>query len=100
MRRSPVLVTAAALVVCTTSVLAAQGFHWNSSVFYQPDEPLRARGVDAKALVAYCKQLEKVCTDSFASDTTAEQLDIVVGLKPGRKSRVWFVSSRRSSQDK
>src|SRR3977135_4119524 len=93
--------TKALLVACVAGAFAAvQGFHWDSSVFYQPDEPLRARGVDAKGLVAYCKQLEKVCTYFFAAETTPEQFDIVVGLKPGRKVRVWFVSSRRSSQDK
>jgi hypothetical protein len=98
--RRQLLIAAAVLVACAARVLAAQGFYWDSSVLYQPDEPLRARGVEAKGLAGYMKQLDRVCTQFFASETTPERLDIVVGLKPGRKSRVWFVSSRRTSQDK
>src|SRR5262249_18333406 len=74
------------------------GFSWDSMVLYQPDEDLRSR-IDAEGLAAYCKQLEKVCTNYFVSEKTPERLDIVVGLKPFRKVRVWFVSSRRSGQD-
>jgi hypothetical protein len=89
-----------ALLFCQALAFAAsQGFKWDSMVLYQPDEPLRARGVEAQGLAAYCKQLEKVCTVFFASETKPERLDIVVGLKPGKKVRVWFVSSRRTSQD-
>jgi len=98
--RRPFITAITVLLGCAAQTFAAQGFHWDSSVFYQPDEPLRARGVEAKGLVAYFRQLEKVCIDAFASETTPEQLDIVVGLKPRRKVRVWIVSSRRSSQDK
>ena len=98
--RARLVLVCAALTVCISSVFsAAKGFSWDSTVFYQPDEPVRARGVEAQGLVAYSRQLEKVCTNYFASETTPERLDIVVGLKPGRKSRVWFVSSRRSSHD-
>ena len=95
--RVPLLMLAT-IVICTGAFAAARGFSWDSMVLYQPDEDLRAR-VEAEGLAAYCKQLERVCTNYFASETTPERLDIVVGLKPGRKSRVWFVSTRRSSQD-
>jgi hypothetical protein len=100
MRAQRFLVTAAICSLAISALAAARGFKWDSMVLYQPDDPLRARGVEAQGLSAYCKQLENVCTTFFASETTPERLDIVVGLKPGRKSRVWFISSRRTSQDK
>jgi hypothetical protein len=43
------------------------------------------------------KQLEKVSADYFAAAKDPETLDIVVAVKPGKRSRVWFVSSRRKS---
>jgi hypothetical protein len=78
----------------------AAGFKMDSTVLYQPDAPLRARLGSAADLAAYIKRIDAACTGFFASEKTPEQLDIVVGLKPHNKVRVWFVSSRRSSQDK
>ncbi|HJX98001.1 MAG TPA: hypothetical protein VJ281_03930 [Chthoniobacterales bacterium] len=87
----------AAIVISANAFATTRGFSWDSMVLYQPDEDLRVR-IEPQGLADYCKQLEKVCTNHFASETTPERLDIVVGLKPGRKVRVWFVSSRRSSE--
>jgi hypothetical protein len=78
----------------------AAGFKMDSIGLYQPDAPLRARLGSAEDLAAYVKRIVAACTAFFASETTPEQLDIVVGLKPQKKVRVWFVSSKRSSQDK
>jgi hypothetical protein len=94
------LVITVILVAGATRLLAAQGFHWDSSVLYQPDEPLRARLSSVEELAAYMKRLDAVCAAFFASEKTPERLDIVVGLKPQKKVKVWFVSSRRSGQDK
>jgi hypothetical protein len=82
------------------SALGATGFQFGSTVLYQPDEPLRARLGSADELAAYIKRLDAACTAFFVSEKTPERLDIVVGLKPEKKVRVWFVSSRRNSQDK
>lgn len=79
---------------------ASTGFKWESTVLYQPDEPLRARIPSVEDLAAYMKRLEKSCTEFFAGAATPERLDIVVGLKPRRRVRVWFISSTRSSQDR
>jgi hypothetical protein len=79
---------------------AAGSFKWDSTVLYQPDQPLRKRLGSAEELAAYMKRLDAACSAFFASEKTPEQLDIVVGLKPPKKVRVWFVSSRRSSQEK
>jgi hypothetical protein len=86
--------------VLTASAQGASGFKFESTVLYQPDEPLRSRLSSAEELAAYIKRLDAACTTFLASETTPERLDIVVGLKPKNKVRVWFVSSRRSSQDK
>jgi hypothetical protein len=99
MRVRPLLVSATIALCVLDASAAARGFSWDSTALYQPDENLRARGVDGERLAGYMKQLERVCTSYFASEAKPERLDIVVGLKPGQKSRVWFVSSRRSSQD-
>jgi hypothetical protein len=77
-----------------------QGFKSGSVVLYQPDAPLSARLSSDAELASYIKRLEAACTAFFASENAPEQLDVVVGLKPAKKVRVWFVSSRRSSQDK
>lgn len=82
------------------SAHGAAGFKMDSTVLYQPDAPLRARLGSTEDLAAYIKRIDAVCTAFFASEKTPEQLDIVIGLKPQKKVRVWFVSSRRSSQDK
>ena len=82
------------------SAYAAAGFKMDSTVLYQPDAPLRARLGSAEDLAAYVKRIDAACTAFFASENTPEQLDIVVGLKPQKKVKVWFVSSRRSSRDK
>ena len=77
----------------------AAGFLFESTVLYQPDEPLRARLGSAEDLVAYNKRIDAACTAFFASEKTPERLDIVVGLKPEKKVKVWFVSSRRSQDE-
>ena len=67
---------------------------------YQPDAPLRARLDSAEDLVAYIKRLQAAGSAFFASEQTPEKLDVIVGVKPGRKVRIWLISSRRSSEDK
>jgi hypothetical protein len=91
---------AGCIALAASADAAPQGFKSGSVVLYQPDAPLSARLSSDAELAAYIKRLEAACTTFFASENTPEQLDIVVGLKPQKKVRVWFVSSRRSSQDK
>jgi hypothetical protein len=79
---------------------SATHFERDPVFLYQPDEPLRARLGSAQDLVAYIKRLQAAGTAFFASEQTPEKLDVVVGLKPGRKVRVWLISSRRTNKDK
>jgi hypothetical protein len=98
--RHVLLIAAGCIALAANADAAPQGFKAGSVVLYQPDAPLSARLSSDAELASYIKRLEAACTTFFASENTPEQLDIVVGLKPQKKVRVWFVSSRRSSQDK
>jgi len=76
-----------------------EGFETDHIVFYLPDEVMGAR-VDAVAdLASYMKQFQAVCTEYFATTKTPETLHIVVVVRPGKRARVWFVSSTRPAQD-
>jgi hypothetical protein len=73
----------------------AKGFETDSIVLYQPDNNLRERLVDADAtdLANYIKQLQAVCTEFFATTTKPEDFHIVVAVRTGKRSKVWFLSS-------
>jgi hypothetical protein len=100
MRTRSVLLLIAFSVTLAASARAATGFNLESTVLYQPHEPLRERLGSADEFAAYIKLLNAACAEFFAADKTSERLDIVVGLKPEKKVKIWFVSSRRTSQDK
>jgi hypothetical protein len=74
----------------------AKGFKTENLVLYQPDSVLRERLPSVEDLASYVKRLQAVCGNFFADVETPETLDIIVALKPGRQSRVWFVSSTPS----
>ena len=87
-------------VALTADIRCATHFERDPVFLYQPDAPLRARLSSAQNLAAHIQRLQAVGTAFFASEQTPETLDVVVGLKPGKKVKVWFVSSRRNSSDK
>lgn len=76
-----------------------KGFKTENLVLYQPNETLQARVGDVAALAGYIKQLEAVCDEFFVTTTTPETLHVVVALRPGKRSRVWFISSTRPTPD-
>jgi hypothetical protein len=88
------------IVLSAASASSAGSFKFVSTVLYQPDEALQTRLGDVEELATYITRLTSASAEFFASEKTPERLDIVVGLKPEKKARVWFVSSRRTSQDK
>jgi hypothetical protein len=53
-----------------------------------------AERVSVRDLADYTKRLQAVCSQFFAQTTIPEDLSIVVAVKPGKRSKVWFVSSR------
>jgi len=74
----------------------AKGFETENVVLYQPESVLSERVPSVEELAGYIKRLQGVCAEFFADAATPETLHIVVALKPGRQSRVWFVSSSPS----
>jgi hypothetical protein len=60
---------------------------------YMSQEALGER-VSVHDLGDYIKRLQAVCSQFFAQTTIPEDLSIVVAVKPGKRSKVWFVSSR------
>lgn len=64
---------------------------------YQTPQVLLRRLPNPDTFGAYVEQLKQVEHDFFVGATRPETFSVVVELWPGRRSRVWFVSSRRAS---
>jgi len=69
-----------------------KGFNVVNLALYQGQDVLEQR-VHVEPLSAFVKQLEGICENFFANDTTPQALNIVVVIKPGKRFRVWFVPS-------
>ncbi len=85
-------------MVASSGALAldtAKGFATDHLVLYQPNEELQERlpSGDATGLANYIKQIQAVCTEFFATTTRPENFTIVVAIRPGKRSCVWFISS-------
>ena len=74
------------------SMLFAASSKFSNVVLYQPDGVMKERIGDVKTIAAYIQKIQIVCSTSFTSEDS-EGVDVVVVLKPGGQSRVWFVSS-------
>ncbi len=77
----------------------AEGFEIDHVVFYLPEEVMEARIVSEGDFFNYAKQLRATCTEFFATTKTPETLHIVVAIRPGKRARVWLVSSTRPAPD-
>jgi hypothetical protein len=86
--------------VFATSIRGETHFERDPVFFYQPDAPLQARLASGGDLAAYIKRLQAIGTAFFVSEKAPEILDVVVGVKPGKKVKIWLISSRRSREDK
>lgn len=78
---------------------APKGFETYNIILCQPNEALQARAGAVADLANYIKQLESVCAEFFAATTTPETLHVVIAIRPGKRARVWFVSSTRPAPD-
>ena len=75
----------------------ASNLETNEILLYQPNGVLERRILDAGKLAEYIVRLQSVCQSFLAGDKTPETLDIVVAVRPGKRSRVWLVSSTRAA---
>jgi hypothetical protein len=87
------LFTFLAVSSATFALDAAKGFETDSVVLYQPNSVLQARLGSVTDLAAYIKQVQAACSEFFATATNPENFHIVVAVRPGNRSRVWFISS-------
>lgn len=62
-------------------------------VLYQPDSVLQERAPPAQSWADYIRALQSTCTLFLREKGAQEALDVFVALKPGRRSRIWFISS-------
>ena len=91
------LVLFSALLVASS--LFAASTKLSNVVLYQPDSVLRERLGDVNPLAAYVQRIELACSAAFTTEES-EGVDVVVVLKPGGLSRVWFVSSLAKMPDR
>jgi hypothetical protein len=68
-------------------------------VLYQPEEVVQARVGTVADLTNYIEQLRAVCSEFFATTRTPETLNIVVAVRPGKRARIWLMSSTQSVPD-
>jgi hypothetical protein len=100
-RKSLWMIVAAALVGLPElfAFEAAKGYEVDHIVLYQADPVLQMRLSSAEELAAYIKRLNEACAAVFTPLHRPETLDIVVMVRPGKRSRVWLISSRRQAGD-
>jgi hypothetical protein len=71
------------------------GYHMTRLIVYQDNATLLRRLPPKSQADAYLVRLQEVAHNFFVGYPTPETLHIIVMLRPGGRSRVWFVSSRR-----
>jgi len=77
----------------------SRGFNVVTVVLYQPDSILAVRVQDGDSVAAYIADVRAVATAFFDGVARPELLDIVVAVKPLRRSRAWFVAPDRLKSD-
>ncbi len=91
------LVTAFLAMMAYVSVAFADDHIKTANIaLYQPNSVLAERKVNPKDLAAYIQKLTKVVEAEIGTNAAKEALDVVVAVRPGKKSKIWFVSSLKS----
>jgi hypothetical protein len=78
----------------------SNGYSMERIVVYQPSDVTTRRMPPGEGTKAYVGKLQDVTHNFFVGDVVPETFSIVVVTKPGRRSRVWFVSSIRPGSAK
>jgi hypothetical protein len=92
-----ILTTTVTLLLTSFAVLALDpptGFATASIHIGYLSQQVFGERVSVPDVSDYIKRLQAVCSEFFAQTTIPEDLSIVVVVKPGKRSKVWFVSSR------
>jgi hypothetical protein len=74
---------------------ASNGFQMERVVVYQPNDIVTKRMPPGESSRAYVELVQQVAHNFFVGDTVPETFSIVIITRPGRRSKVWFVSSYR-----
>lgn len=73
---------------------APKGFKTGDlNIGYLPQKDMGER-VAVEELGKYFKSVEAICLEFFAGVTTPENFTVVVAVKPGKRAKIWFISSR------
>jgi hypothetical protein len=75
---------------------ASNGFKMERVVVYQANDIVTKRMPPGESSRSYIEQIQQVAHNFFVGDAVPETFSIVVATRPGRRSRVWFVSSYRA----
>lgn len=67
-------------------------FRHASIILYQPDAELVRLGVDMREVGAYINDLAAAAKDVCATVTRPQAVDVVIAVRPDRRSRVWLVT--------
>ena len=73
----------------------SNGYEMKRLASYQSRDVLIKRMPPAEAVSAYVARVTEAAHNFFVGSTTPEILHIVVIVRPGNRSRVWLLSSRR-----
>lgn len=85
----PLVFLAATFSPCVLQ--AAEGFETDHLALYQPDNILRHRVPSVEVLGEYMKKLQGLCEEHFAKETKASNLTLVIAVRPGKRSKIWFI---------
>jgi TonB family protein len=75
-----------------------KGFETTNIILYQKNDVLAQRMPSAEQLAVYIKELQSILGVYFADSTTPATFQTVVAVRPGRRVRVWFISSKPSKK--
>jgi hypothetical protein len=87
------LVASIFLFLLNAKAFAAEGFEPKNLVLYQKDQVLKQRLPSMNDLVDYVKKIEAECQSFFAKETQPSNLVVVLAVKPGKQSKIWFIPS-------
>lgn len=86
------IVMAMLLTGCASPLLHHVAFPQPALMLHQPDEILSPRLKDAKSFAHFVQEIQSEC-DSYYSNAKSrnpQTVDVVVVIKPGRKSHFWL----------